>query len=50
MKKKYTIIIIGDQRRIFTREISTTSIIMTLSALAGLIFLFATIFMARVVL
>lgn len=50
MKKKYTIIIVGDQKRIFTREISTTSIIMILSVLAGLILVLATVFMARMLL
>jgi len=45
MKKKYTIIVIGDKRRIGSFEIKAATLIMTLSVMIGLVLILVTFFM-----
>jgi len=45
MKKKYTIIVIGDKRRIGSFEIKAATLIMTLSVMIGLILILVSFFM-----
>jgi hypothetical protein len=47
MNKKITVIVIGDKRRMFSFEVSTAFLIITLSVLIGFILILTTFFMIR---